>query len=87
MKRITLLDGFSCDINEETLDDMEFVDMLADCEDNPHHIGRLVERLFGKEQKKALYDHIRTKDGRVPISKVNEAVEAAFNALGEQEKN
>ena len=86
MKRIELENGFTCTIDESALDDMEFVDLLADCEENPHHIGRLVEKLFGKDNKKALYDHLR-KDGRVPISSVNEAVEQAFNALGEEAKN
>ena len=86
MKEIKMENGFSCTIDETALDDMEFVDLLADCEENPHHIGKLVEKLFGKENKRALYDHLR-KDGRVPISAVNEAVEKAFNALGEEAKN
>lgn len=87
MKREIVIKDFSCSIDDTALDDMEFVELLADCEDNPHHIGKLVERLFGTETKKKLYDHLRTDDGRVPISAVNEAVEMAFNALGEQEKN
>ena len=87
MERVVKLEnGFECSVDETVLDDMEFVDLLADCEENPHHIGKLVLMLFGTEGKKRLYDHLRV-DGRVPIAKVNEAVEQLFNALGEQSKN
>lgn len=86
MKNIKLANGFEYSIDDSALDDMEFVDLLADCEENPHHIGKLVEKLFGKEGKKALYDHLR-KNGRVPISSVNEAVEETFNLLGDDSKN
>lgn len=85
-RKIELENGFKCTIDDTVLDDMEFVDLLADCEENPHHIGKLVLMLLGGENKKALYDHLR-QDGRVPVSKITEAVEQIFNSLGDTAKN
>lgn len=86
-KKIKLENGFECTINTDVLDDMEFVDLLADTEDDPLKIGRVALMLLGKEQKKNLYDHLRTEDGRVPVTSMNDAIEKIFNALGDESKN
>lgn len=86
-KKIKLENGFECTINTDVLDDMEFVDLLADTEDDPLKIGRVALKLLGKEQKKNLYDHLRTEDGRVPVTSMNGAIEKIFNALGDEAKN
>lgn len=86
-KKIKLENGFVCTINTDVLDDMEFVDLLADTEDDPLKIGRVALMLLGKEQKKNLYDHLRTEDGRVPVTSMNDAIEKIFNALGDEAKN
>jgi len=86
-KKIKLENGFECTINTDVLDDMEFVDLLADTEDDPLKIGRVALMLLGKEQKKNLYDHLRTEDGRVPVTSMNDAIEKIFNALGDDAKN
>lgn len=86
-KKIKLENGFECTINTDVLDDMEFVDLLADTEDDPLKIGRVALMLLGKEQKKNLYDHLRTDDGRVPVTSMNDAIEKIFNALGDEAKN
>lgn len=86
-KKIKLENGFECTINTDVLDDMEFVDLLADTEDDPLKIGRVALMLLGKEQKKNLYDHLRTADGRVPVTSMNDAIEKIFNALGDEAKN
>lgn len=86
-KKIKLENGFECTINTDVLDDMEFVDLLADTEDDPLKIGRVALMLLGKEQKKNLYDHLRTDDGRVPVTSMNDAIEQIFNALGDEAKN
>lgn len=86
-KKIKLENGFECTINTDVLDDMEFVDLLADTEDDPLKIGRVALMLLGKEQKKNLYDHLRTEDGRVPVTSMNDAIEKIFNTLGDEAKN
>lgn len=85
-KKIELENGFKCSIDTDALDDMELVEMLADIEENPLLMGKVVKKVFGDEKEK-LYKFLKTKDGRVPIQKVSDAIEQAFNALGEDAKN
>ena len=59
--------GFEFDIEDERLDDMELVDIMAEIDENPLLMPKLCKMLLGEEQKKRLYDHLRSEDGRVPI--------------------
>ena len=59
--------GFEFDIEDERLDDMELVDIMAEIDENPLLMPKLCKMLLGEKQKKRLYDHLRSEDGRVPI--------------------
>ena len=78
--------GFEFSIDEKVLDDMELVDAIAETETNPTAISTVLTLLLGK-RKKELYDHLRTEDGRVPVSSISEAVTEIFNAGGKETKN
>lgn len=87
MKKITLECGLSLEIDERILNDMELVDDMAQADDgDPTGLSRLVLRLLGSDQRKALYKQLRT-DGIVPTDKVLEAVKEIFEKLGEAGKN
>lgn len=62
--------GFEYKIEVERLDDMELLEVFAELDTNPVALPRALEMLFGKAGKKALYDHVRTKSGEVPISAI-----------------
>ena len=79
--------GFEFEINEAELDDMEFLDALAEVEENPLTFSKVCQKLLGTEQKKRLYNHLRDKNGKVPIAKVSEAVEEIMMLSGEDVKN
>ena len=67
--------GFSIELEESALDNMEVLDALSDLDEgNPLAMSRLVVKLLGKDGKKRLYDHLRTEDGRVPASAVESAI-------------
>lgn len=74
MTKGTTSGGFAFEFDENRLDDMRFVDVLATVTDESTSLAdrlsgasRLVEMLLGKDQKAALYAHIGAKhDGRVP---------------------
>ena len=66
MRSGTTSSGFKFKIDEVDLNDMEFIELMAEAEENPLKYPKMVERMLGKEQKKKLYDHVRTKEGRVP---------------------
>lgn len=73
--------GFEFSIDEEELNNMEFVDALAEAVDDTLQYSKVVKLLLGADQRKALYDHVRTESGRVPIEaivdEVNEIMESS----------
>lgn len=89
MKKIEFKNGFKIEIDEAVLDNMELVDALAEMHDdeNPLEVSRVITLILGKEKKKALYDHVRTKDGRVPVAEVSSMIREIFEALGDTGKN
>lgn len=72
--------GFEFEIDENAID-MELIDLMADASDNNLYTGRVIERMLGKEQKKAFYNHLREKYGKVPIDKASECLADFFNAV------
>lgn len=72
--------GFEFEIDRGAID-MELLDELADMQDNPALTGRVLARLLGKDQKRALYDHIRDENGRVPIGRAAAELVDIFGAF------
>lgn len=74
--------GFSIELEESTLDNMEVLDALSDLDEgNPLAMSRLVVKLLGKDGKKRLYDHLRTEDGRVPAAAVESTIIELFQSI------
>ena len=74
--------GFSIELEESTLDNMEVLDALSDLDEgNPLAMSRLVVKQLGKAGKKRLYDHLRTEDGRVPASAVESTIMELFQSI------
>ena len=83
-----LKNGFSFDVDENALDNMELIDAMAEAqEENPAMFSKAVLLLLGKDQRKKLYDHIRDDNGRVSVEAVANSFVEIFEALGEQGKN
>ena len=87
MRSGTTSSGFKFKIDEVDLNDMEFIEIMAEAEENPLKYPKMVERMLGKEQKKKLYDHVRTKEGSVPPDAIDKEVEEIFILAGEDAKN
>ena len=63
--------GFAFEIADNRLGNIELIDELAAADSgNLLAVSRALTMLLGAEQKKALYDHVRTEDGLVPTEKV-----------------
>jgi hypothetical protein len=74
--------GFECDIDEIVLDDMEVLDYLAAIEGGDlMKYPPLLSKLFAPKVKKALYDHVRAEDGRVPYTAFDAEITDIFNAI------
>ena len=83
MKGVTS-SGFEYDIDDTRFNSMEFVDALEEIDTNPVAVSKLLNIMFDKTQKKALYDHLRDENGAVPIDKtMTEIAEIFTNANGD----
>ena len=75
-----LSNGFEFNVSKERLDNMELIDALEEVsDDNPLAISKVATLMLGKEQKKALYDHLRTEEGNVPIQQATESLIEIMN--------
>lgn len=79
--------GFKFKIDEQNLNDMEFIENLAAAQDDALMFPRVIEQLLGKDQKKKLYDHIRDKDGHVPVEATADIITEIMVIAGEDTKN
>ena len=61
--------GFKFELNPEDVNDMEFVEMLAEVDNDISKFPKVIEMALGKDQKRRLYDHVRTDAGKVPVDK------------------
>lgn len=73
--------GFEFSIDSDAIKDMEFLELVGEAENNPTKLGKMYERLLGKEQKKRLYDHVRNENGRVLIDQVKVESDDIFDAI------
>lgn len=78
--------GFAFEIEEHVLDNMELVDAIMEADENPTALSKIVKILLPADQRKELYNHLRTEKGNVPIMAVAQAVAEIFN-YNQQGKN
>lgn len=81
MKHIVTESGFEVDINENALDDMELFEALVDMQNGDATQTPVVVRKICGDAKKALYDHVRLPDGRVPTEAVAQELAHIIEAL------
>lgn len=69
MLKGTTESGFEYEISDETLDDYELLEELAEIDSgNMGKLPEVVEDILGTEQKEMLKKHIKGEYGRVSIS-------------------
>lgn len=79
-----LKSGFEYKIEDHVLDNMELLDAIAEVDQNPMVLSKVLKMLLGDEQRKMLYDHLRDpKNGNVPIVAVSDAVAEIFSGSGQ----
>ena len=79
---ITTKSGFRCTVDEDAMDDMELLtDLTALDKGDTTALPSVIDRLLGSEGRAALYEHIRTSSGRVPITKAVEVLSGIIEGL------
>jgi hypothetical protein len=79
--------GFEFEISKDIANDYELVENLAELEENPLLIGKIVNQVLGKEQTARLKEHVRNEKGIVPTDKMTQEIIEIFQNSGEETKN
>lgn len=80
--------GFEWDMDPDVMDDILVIEDLAALDQGDLlKVPEVLRRLLGETGKQALYEHLKTEEGRVPISAVSAALAEIITALGDSGKN
>ena len=80
--------GFKYSLDEDDLDDMELLEVLADVNDGDvMKTPKLLEMMLGEEQKKNIYNHCRSKKGKVPTKALTNELNDIFKSASDSLKN
>lgn len=71
--------GFPFDISMERMENYEVVETIAEIDENPLVLPRLLKLLLG-DQVAALKDHVRGEDGMVSTQKLMDEVRDIFES-------
>ena len=70
--------GFEYKLDDNKLNNYELVEALGELEENPITLPKVVRMLLGTKQTNDLKNHLRLKDGTVPVDKMEESVTEIF---------
>lgn len=79
----TTKSGFKFEVNEEAVKSMEFIDLVAELDEKPMLIGKVVKFMLGDEQKEKLYKHVRGNKKYTPAKDVDKEVNEIFDIINE----
>lgn len=86
MAHITTSCGFEADIDEELLNDYEFLEVMREAEKSPLAFADIVVFLLGKDGKEGLKACLREVYGRARPENVRDAVMEILAQLSESKK-
>lgn len=87
MVKVKLDNGFEVKVEPEQLNDMYFVEALAQVDTNILVLPKVCTMLLGEEQKSALYKSLEDESGRVKLEAVSDAITEIMSKAGEEVKN
>lgn len=77
--------GFNYEIDPDVVRDMEIIELIAETAEDGSKMPRMLTAMLGKDQKTALYDHVRNDKGRVLFEDVNREMEEILGALAKND--
>lgn len=87
MTQIKTPSGFEAEVDERRADDLAFVELIYRTEDNDvRAFNEIAKTLLEKEEYEKLLQHIRTEDGRTPISSLIVEVTEIIKGLNSTKK-
>ncbi len=79
--------GFEFEISKDVVNDYELVENLAELEDNPLILAKVIKQILGEEQTEKLKNHVRNEKGIVPTDRMTQEIIEIFQNSGEEIKN
>ena len=80
--------GFEFEIDMANIEDMRFIEDLADADEGePRALRRVLDKMLGKAQKERLYEFYQDEKGRVPVDSIRDAIGEMFASIGDESKN
>lgn len=88
MTQVKLSCGFEGEVNEDAVNDIEFLEAIAlmSEQDNPLGLVKLCNLMMSKEDKKRLYDACRDENGRATTEKVGKQITELLEQLQSKKK-
>lgn len=83
----TLSNGFRYNIENDVFDDYEILELIADVEENPANITKLVTLVLGEKQKNNLINYLKNKEGKARLSTMERLMGELFQKLQKDNKN
>ncbi|MGT2814696.1 hypothetical protein ACVRYQ_09410 [Streptococcus intermedius] len=71
--------GFKFEVLQERLANYELVEAIAEVDENPLVLPKLVKKLLGP-QAEDLKEHVRDENGLVPLNRLMAEIEEIFNS-------
>lgn len=71
--------GFKFEVLQERLANYELVEAIAEVDENPLVLPKLVKKLLGS-QAEDLKEHVRDENGLVPLNRLMAEIEEIFNS-------
>ena len=75
--------GFVYELSQERLNNYELLEAISEIDENPLAISKVVKLLLSEKEAKKLKDHVRTKNGIVPVEKFTNEITEMFQSQGE----
>lgn len=75
--------GFEYGITKQRLENYELIESLGELEENPVALSKVVNLLLGKEQAKALKEHLRDEEGLISTEKLSNEIMEIFKNQSE----
>lgn len=72
--------GFAFCVDKTRANDMRYLELIAKATNDVSYLPSVVRHLLGDEQTDALYKHVETEDGRVPVDVIEEELAEIMNA-------
>lgn len=82
IKDITTKSGFCVSVDMDMLDNVEFLDALAELSESGLGMSKIATMLLGTDGKKTLYNHVRSAKGTVPAEKLMNEFTEIMELLG-----